>query len=146
MAVKKHHALASLMKLREFALEKEEQKLGLRSREEFLKQQDCQLSHAELESSYLHTVEKTTASDYLRRDKCVREAGNRHLTDLRQLALTQRARQAQIAVTLQAKQRVDMIAKVLDNRRVSDLAEEDLKERKRMDDIAQTMFVLRMNP
>ncbi len=137
----RHQALHALLKLREYALEKEEQKLGERTREENLKSGECERSRADLHMSYQHTVTEAKTADYLRRDKCVREAGNRHITDLRQLALVQKARQAQVQNTLQAKQRADMIQKVLDHRAAEEQVEQDGKERKQLDDITQNLFI-----
>ncbi len=143
----KYQALQSLLRLRKYALEKEEQKLGERTREETMKQVECVRSMEDLNVSYQHTVGDAKAFDFLRRDKCVREAGNRHLTDLRQLALVQRARQAQIENTLKAKQRADMIEKVILNRQHEDQLEMDRKELKQMDDVSQNIFNFRqVNP
>ena len=137
----RHQALHTLLKLREYALEKEELKLGERSREEQLKLGECERTRGDLHLSYQHTVGDANAFDYLRRDKCVREAGNRHINDLRQLALVQRAKQAQIEQTLAAKRRADMIEKVIENRQHEDQLAEDDRERKRMDEISQNLFL-----
>jgi hypothetical protein len=137
----RHHALNTLLRLREFALEKEEQKLAEKQRDETAKRRECEASSQDLASSYEHTVGQAQAHDYLRRDKCVREAGNRHITDLRQLALLQRSKQAQVEVTLRAKQKADMISKVLEHRHAEELAEFDHQQRKAMDDISQNLFI-----
>ncbi len=138
--MKKSDPLQILHRLREYTLEQEQRRLMERQKEEVAQEQVCRASLDVLQGSYGHTTSGARGHDYQRRDGCIREAGVRHNLDLRRLGLAQIARRDQLQLVLQAKTRADMIAKVIEKRRAEEVAAEDLRDRKEIDDVSQSQY------
>lgn len=128
-------AITALLRLRQYELEKEQWKLQARQREEMEMAALLQKIRVRLSNEMVVEVGDSPL-DWKRRADGVREVGFELEKTQRQFNLAQQARNDQIRVVLGAKQRLEIIERLLERDDEARRAERDMAERKLLDDLA----------
>lgn len=136
------NALQILKKIRKYELETEEFHLMQRHRAVYQTYQTLEVAEVKLEQDLQKQSEIQSLSfrQHLGSHFVESEQKIQQLTEDHTKALQERDQQ--IMVTIQSKQRLDMIDRVIQHRHEADIAEEDHRERKFLDDITQIRYAL----
>lgn len=136
------NALQILKKIRKYELEKEEFKLSLCHRAFVSAETKLQENQAQLEAD-LKTKNNPELQSLLRHLEAHFWESEQNLTQCQShLNETILKRNEQIQQTIETKQRLDMIDRVIQHRQEAEITEQDLRDRKFLDDITQTRYAM----
>jgi len=134
-------ALIALQRLRQFQLEQEEIKLQQRQTEELAQEKICHFSWEKKQQHAESLIQVEHAQELWMGEKMQRELTMGHELNVKQLGLCRQARFQQMVKTISAKQKVDMLERLLEHQNENEHHEFDRQERKMLDDFAQSRFV-----
>jgi hypothetical protein len=139
----KNKALNVLQRLRQYEFETEQMKLQHKRMEEVAQTQKCEDARSQMDSNYKNALQTSSIFEISRMDAHFREAVGSYEKNVSLLRVIQADRQRQIEQTFKAKRKLEMIENVLHHRHVQDLNEQDMAERREIDDLNQSQFVRR---
>ena len=139
----KNKALNVLQRLRLFEYEKEQMKLQHKQMEEQAQAQKCEDARFQMDNNYKNALQTSSMFEISRMDAHFREAVHSYEKNMGLLKVVQADRQRQIEHTFKAKRKLEMIENILHQRHIQDLNENDLRERREIDDLTQSQFVRR---